>query len=409
MSTKLSPPLSKPSLRKTLSELVTTPLTPVKKSLHDNIDFVPSSIPAQRRLEMLAVSAWSILIVGSCALSMFLCSFPPLWPLITCYTIWVHYLDKSPDHGGRVWQWYRRCAWWRYFVAYYPITCLKVGPSLTKKYGFDHCIIILRRQIYRRVELMFLVTILMVTDRYYRHVRLWFSFGLFYVSAKLKVISRGAFANFGTDVTGFSKLFPGITTHLLTLSSNFKLPFYRECMIHLGMGSVSKRSCGNILQSGPGQSITIVVGGAAESLSAHPGTADLTLRKRLGFIKIAIQEGADLVPVFSFGENDIFSQMPNEKGTAIYMFQKKFQAIFGFTLPLFHGRGMLNYNLGLLPYRRRITAVVGRPIPVKRVDQPDIEEVRRIQTLYIAELQRIWDAHKDEFAKARKRELNIID
>ncbi len=114
-------------------------------------------------------------------------------------------------------------------------------------------------------------------------------------------------------------------------------------MIHLGMGSVSKWSCGNILQSGPGQSITIVVGGAAESLSAHPGTADLTLRKRyvivplsllplffeivhrLGFIKIAIQEGlvsfsillsmfvlfishscrADLVPVFSFGENDV--------------------------------------------------------------------------------------------------------
>ncbi|KAK0239304.1 DAGAT-domain-containing protein [Armillaria nabsnona] len=366
MSTKHSPPLSKPSLRKTLSELATTPLTPVKKSLHDNIDFVPSSIPAQRRLEMLAVSAWSILIVGSCALFMFLCSFPPLWPLITCYTIWVHYLDKSPDHGGRVWHWYRRCAWWRYFVAYYPITCLKeadLPPSRTYVFG------------------------------YHPH----------------GIIGMGAFANFGTDVTGFSKLFPGITTHLLTLSSNFKLPFYRELMIHLGMGSVSKRSCGNILQSGPGQSIAIVVGGAAESLSAHPGTADLTLRKRLGFIKIAIQEGADLVPVFSFGENDIFSQMPNEKGTAIYMFQKKFQAIFGFTLPLFHGRGMLNYNLGLLPYRRRITAVVGRPIPVKRVNQPDIEEVRRVQTLYIAELQRIWDTHKDEFAKARKRELNIID
>lgn len=51
--------------------------------------------------------------------------------------------------------------------------------------------------------------------------------------------------------------------------------------------------------------MTIVVGGAAESLSARPGTADLTLRRRLGFIKLAIREGADLVPVFSFGENDV--------------------------------------------------------------------------------------------------------
>lgn len=43
---------------------------------------------------------------------------------------------------------------------------------------------------------------------------------------------------------------------------------------------MSKRSCSNILKSGAGSAITIVVGGAAESLSAHPGTADLTLRKR---------------------------------------------------------------------------------------------------------------------------------
>lgn len=73
----------------------------------------------------------------------------------------------------------------------------------------------------------------------------------------------------------------------------------------LGICSVSYKSCQHILRSGPGASLTIVVGGAAESLSAHPGTADLTLKRRLGFIKLAIREGADLVPVFSFGENDV--------------------------------------------------------------------------------------------------------
>jgi 2-acylglycerol O-acyltransferase 2 len=59
----------------------------------------------------------------------------------------------------------------------------------------------------------------------------------------------------------------------------------------LGIGSVSKKSCTNVLRQGPGSAITIVVGGAAESLSARPGTNDLTLRKRLGFIKIAVREG----------------------------------------------------------------------------------------------------------------------
>lgn len=75
-------------------------------------------------------------------------------------------------------------------------------------------------------------------------------------------------------------------------------------MLH-GLASVAKPACHNILKKGPGQAITIVVGGAAESLSAHPGTADLTLKKRYGFVKVAIKRGAALVPVFSFGENDV--------------------------------------------------------------------------------------------------------
>ncbi|KAI3616278.1 diacylglycerol o-acyltransferase [Moniliophthora roreri] len=234
---------------------------------------------------------------------------------------------------------------------------------------------------------------------------------------------RGALATFATEATGFSKAFPGIKPHLLTLASNFKMPFYRDVILAMGICSVSKRSCSNILKAGPGSAITIVVGGAAESLSARPGTADLTLRKRLGFIKVAIQHGyyaekphqmnvfprADLVPVFSFGENDIYEQMPNEKGTTVYALQKKFQSVFGFTLPLFHGRGLLNYNLGLMPYRRQIVAVIGKPIHVTQSDKPHIDEVMRIQKLYIDELTRIWNTYKDQFAKARTRELVIIE
>uniref|UniRef100_A0A0W0FS70 diacylglycerol O-acyltransferase n=1 Tax=Moniliophthora roreri TaxID=221103 RepID=A0A0W0FS70_MONRR len=202
------------------------------------------------------------------------------------------------------------------------------------------------------------------------------------------IIGMGALATFATEATGFSKAFPGIKPHLLTLASNFKMPFYRDVILAMGICSVSKRSCSNILKAGPGSAITIVVGGAAESLSARPGTADLTLRKRLGFIKVAIQHGADLVPVFSFGENDIYEQMPNEKGTTVYALQKKFQSVFGFTLPLFHGRGLLNYNLGLMPYRRQIVAVIGKPIHVTQSDKPHIDEVMRIQKLYIDELTR---------------------
>ena len=55
-----------------------------------------------------------------------------------------------------------------------------------------------------------------------------------------------------------------------------------------------------------GLSVCLVVGGAREALLASPGEINLTLKRRKGFVKYALQNGADLVPVFSFGENELF-------------------------------------------------------------------------------------------------------
>jgi len=218
----------------------------------------------------------------------------------------------------------------------------------------------------------------------------------------------GAFATFATESTGFSKAFPGIKPHLLTLTNNFHIPIYRDILLHLGVCSVSRKSCSNILRQGPGSSITIVVGGATESLSAHPGTADLTLKKRLGFIKMAIVHGADLVPVFAFGENDVYEQLKNEKGTYVHTVQTKFQALFGFALPLFHGRGLFTYNFGILPFRHPIVSVIGRPIHVEGNESPTSEEVEAYQKKYIDELMNIWNMYKDVYAPERIKELMLV-
>lgn len=173
--------------------------------------------------------------------------------------------------------------------------------------------------------------------------------------------------------TNFSAKFPGLNPHLLTLSSNFQIPVYRDFLMSMGLCSVSMRSCTNILRKGPGSCLTIVIGGAAESLSAHPGTADLTLKRRLGFIKLALREGCarafvgqgglsgliresqgrpcaclflwrerrGRIPASArqcadadYGWNipQIYEQLSNAKGTTLYKLQKRFQAAFGFTL-----------------------------------------------------------------------------
>ena len=105
------------------------------------------------------------------------------------------------------------------------------------------------------------------------------------------IIGMGAVISFGTEACGFSEKFPGITPSLLTLSSNFKIPLYRDYLLGLGFSSVSRNSCENILRKGPGSAIVIVVGGAQESLKSRPGVMNLTLEHRKGFVRVAMRTG----------------------------------------------------------------------------------------------------------------------
>lgn len=125
-----------------------------------------------------------------------------------------------------------------------------------------------------------------------------------------------------------------------------------------GSVSVSKKSVSHVLSKEEGGNISIIVlGGAEESLDAHPGKFTLFIRQRKGFVKIALTHGASLVPVFSFGENELFKQVNNPEGSWLRIVQEKLQKIMGFALPLFHARGIFQYNFGLMPYRKPIHTV----------------------------------------------------
>lgn len=66
---------------------------------------------------------------------------------------------------------------------------------------------------------------------------------------------------------------------------------------------------------------------------------------------------AHLVPVFSFGENEVFDQVENPRGTWLRWLQERLQSIMGISLPLFHARGIFQYSFGLMPYRKSINTV----------------------------------------------------
>ena len=162
-----------------------------------------------------------------------------------------------------------------------------------------------------------------------------------------------------------------------------------------------------------GRAVTIVVGGARESLDAQPHFLRLVLNSRKGFIKLAIRTGADLVPILAFGENDLYEQVDNEQHPFIHKFQLIVKKVMGFTVPLFHARGIFNYDVGLMPYRTTVNVVVGKPIKVVqqggkegKVDESYLDQVH---AEYVAELKRLWNEYKNKFAKDREAELEIVD
>ena len=329
--------------------------------------FAPLRLPLRRRLQTAAVLYHTISIAFWLAVFLFVCSAPLLWPVLFVYTVWM-WLDPAPENGHpRRIEAIRRLKMWHWYNEYFPL-------RLHKTHDIDPG----RRYIFG----------------YHPH----------------GIISLGAMGAIASPAAGWEDLFPGIHVTLLTLASNFTIPFYRDWAMAVGLASVSRRSCQNLLRRGKGRAIAIVVGGAQESLLSRPNHNALVLKKRLGMFKIALREGADVVPIYAFGENDCYRQVDNTPGTWLYTFQQVFKKVAGFTLPMFHARGVLNYDFGLMPYRTDINVVVGKPIRVERkIADPTEEEALALQKAYIQELQRIWDDFKDDFAPNRESELELVE
>lgn len=171
----------------------------------------------------------------------------------------------------------------------------------------------------------------------------------------------------------FSSYYPNIDIRYVTLKSNFYMPFFREIVIRLGCIDAESRTISACL--GRGTSVLLMVGGAEEAFYARPGSVDLVLKKRKGFVRLALRAGAAIVPMYLFGENELYDQVELPPGSWGRRAQDAFKRFTGVAMPLFKGRGILQYSWGLLPRRVPLVTVMGDPI-----DLPKIDNVRRPST-----------------------------
>lgn len=176
-----------------------------------------------------------------------------LVPPVVGYLVWFLLFDlETPHRGGRPSVWVRNWKIWQHFNNFFPVKLLKtVDLDPSKNYlfcGHPH--------------------------------------GLLCI---------GVFGCFGTEgnASRTASTFPGIKRFaILTFDASFYFPFTREIVLKLGLCSASRKSMNCMLsQPGGGNVAILIPGGAPEALDYCPGTYILQLRKRKGFIKVALQNG----------------------------------------------------------------------------------------------------------------------
>ncbi|XP_037669672.1 2-acylglycerol O-acyltransferase 3 [Choloepus didactylus] len=293
--------------------------------------------------------------------------FTPFWFLSVFYFVWF-YLDwDTPNRGGRRFNWVRNWTVWKLQKSYFPVKLVKTAE-------------------------------LPPNQNYVMGVH------------PHGVMCTGIFCNYVTESTSFSQQFPGIRCTLAGPAGLFYSPLYRDYVLAMGMCSVSRQSLDFILsRSQSGQAVMIVIGGAHEALYSVPGKHCLVLQQRKGFVRLALRHGAALVPLYSFGENDIFKLKAFERDSWQHLAQMVCKRLIGFSPGLFWGRSIFLANFwGLLPFPKPITTVVGHPIPVPQCLNPTEEKVSHYHALSVKALEQLFEEHEESYGVPASTHLTFI-
>lgn len=215
------------------------------------------------------------------------------------------------------------------------------------------------------------------------------------------IVPFASITNLASDVTGFASLYPTLADKrvVIAATSCFLVPGYRDLLVSSGVLDCSRFNAEYYLQKG--WTVIVLPGGAREALYANPDVDWLDLRRKLGFIRLAMKYGVKLVPCYSFNEVDYFSQVPLPSVPSILQsLRNLFQQTFGISLPFL-------YHVELPPSNENgIVTVVGEPINVPHILNPTDDEVREVMNKYTNELIKLYHTYAPMY-NSRPRRLII--
>eukprot|EP00403_Amphidinium_massartii_P000362 CAMPEP_0178380684 /NCGR_PEP_ID=MMETSP0689_2-20121128/5593_1 /TAXON_ID=160604 /ORGANISM="Amphidinium massartii, Strain CS-259" /LENGTH=336 /DNA_ID=CAMNT_0020000841 /DNA_START=74 /DNA_END=1084 /DNA_ORIENTATION=+ len=175
---------------------------------------------------------------------------------------------------------------------------------------------------------------------------------------------------------------PGRSVLALSASVLFCLPIVRELAVWTRCIDARKSVAARAMSKG--HSLLVIPGGEHEQIRTQKGKEEVFLAKRMGFVKLALQAGAALVPSYAFGCVDLYD-------TSDVFHSARETA--GVCIPVYWGA------VAFLPKRVPINLVMGSPLEVDCATpgQPTDEEVAAAHAAYVGALKKLFDENKAKF------------
>ena len=179
----------------------------------------------------------------------------------------------------------------------------------------------------------------------------------------------------------------------------FRIPLLRQILLGFGCATpaTKKRMCDLMKR---GVDFGILPGGMNEVALYTQGRDRIYTRP--GFVKYALQHGVCLLPAFTFGESDLYTNLQVGLYRKICEFTL---SRFGFIIPVFWGP---RWWCPLLPRDDvALHTVVAEPVKLPKIANPSRSDVKKYHGAYVAALTRLYDTHKAQFGY-HDRELEVF-
>lgn len=176
----------------------------------------------------------------------------------------------------------------------------------------------------------------------------------------------------------------------------FAFPVMRHIMSWLGTRRASRKGIKNILDSN--QHMAIIPGGIAEMYLVSEDEEAIYLRKRHNTVKVALEEGLDIIPTFFFGTSKILKLVggknknnKNENDSEA-SFLAKISRKLRVSILFFYGKYFLP-----IPIQHPIRMVCGPAIEVEQDSNPSPEKVQALLDKLIKAVEELYETKKPEW------------